>query len=97
MQRVLYCLDGSLNPVFGVGVVSVGTCRVVCGTGSYTFTVSNVYWVDLRPLSGAYEAILRDSSGSILARYACSPPGGVGCVGFKRVESLTLNVWGVPP
>jgi len=92
-----YFLDGSLNPVFGVGVVSAGTYRVICGTGSYTFTVSNVYWVDLRPLSGVYEAILRDSSGGILARYACSPPGGVSYVGFKNVQSFTLNVWGVPP
>jgi hypothetical protein len=92
-----YFLDGSLNPVFGVGVVSAGTYRVVCGASSYTFTVSNVYWVDLRPLSGVYEAILRDSSGGILARYACSPPGGVSYVGFKNVQSFTLSVWGVPP
>jgi hypothetical protein len=92
-----YFLDGSLNPVFGVNITSTGTYRVVCGTGSYTFTVSNVYWVDLRSLSGVYEAILRDSSGGILARYACSPPSGVSYVGFKNVQSFTLNIWGVPP
>ncbi|MCC6050307.1 MAG: hypothetical protein LM580_06350 [Thermofilum sp.] len=88
-------LDGSLNPVFSV--VSAGTYRVVCGASGYTFTVSNVYWVDPRPLSGVYEAILRDSSGGILARYACSPPSSVSYVGFKNVQSFTLNVWGVPP
>jgi hypothetical protein len=92
-----YFLDGSLNPVFGVNITSTDTYRVVCGASSQTFTVSSVYWVDLRPLSGAYEAILRDSSGSILARYACSPPGGVSYVGFKNVQSFTLSVWGVPP
>jgi hypothetical protein len=92
-----YFLDGSLNPVFGVNITSTGTYRVVCGASSQTFTVSGVYWVDLRLLSGAYEAILRDSSGGMLARYACSPPGGVSYVGFKNVQSFTLNVWGVPP
>jgi hypothetical protein len=90
-----YSLGWSLDLVFSV--MSAGTYRVVCGASSQTFTVSGVYWVDLRLLSVAYEAILRDSSGGILARYACSPPGGVSYVGFKNVQSFTLNVWGVPP
>jgi len=37
-----YFLDGSLNPVFGVGVVSVGDLQGGLRGLSYTFTVSNV-------------------------------------------------------
>ena len=92
-----YFFDGSLTPVFGVEVESASSFKVVCGASSYTFTVSGVHWADLRLLSGVYEAILRDSSGSILESRACSTAGSVSYVGFRRVDSFTVNVWGAPP
>ncbi|MCC5998598.1 MAG: hypothetical protein LM573_05930, partial [Thermofilum sp.] len=76
-----YFFDGGLNPVFGVNVTSAGSYMVVCGASRYTLSVSGVCWADLRPLTGVYEAILRDSSGTILARYMCSPPGSVSYIG----------------
>jgi hypothetical protein len=89
-----YFFDSGLNPVFGVNVTSASSYVVVCGASRYTLSVSGVYWVDLRPLSGVYEAILRNSSGNILARSMCSPSGSLSYVGFKNVNSFTLNVWG---
>jgi hypothetical protein len=89
-----YFFDAGLNPVFGVNVTSASSYVVVCGASRYTLSVSGVYWVDLRPLSGVYEAILRDSSGNILARRMCSPSGSLSYVGFKNVNSFTLKVWG---
>jgi len=89
-----YFFDSGLNPVFGVNVTSASSYVVVCGASRYTLSVSGVYWVDLRPLSGVYEAILRDSSGNILARRMCSPSGSLSYVGFKNVNSFTLKMWG---
>jgi len=91
-----YFFDGGLNPVFGVNVTSAGSYTVVCGASRYTLSVSGVCWADLRPLTGVYEAILRDSSGTILARYMCSPPGSVSYIGFRRVDSFAIDVWGKP-
>ena len=92
-----YFFDSSLNPVFGVSVEAPGSFKVVCGASSYALTVSGVYWVDLRLLSGVYEAILRDGSGGILERRACGAAGGVSYVGFKGVDSFIVKVWGIPP
>jgi hypothetical protein len=91
-----YFFDAGLNPVFGVNVTSAGSYMVVCGASRYTLSVSGVCWADLRPLTGVYEAILRDSSGTILARYMCSPPGSVSYIGFKGVDSFAIDVWGKP-
>jgi len=92
-----YFFDSSLSPVFGVRVESTDTYSFACGSSSYTLTVSGVHWVDLRLLAGVHEAILRDSSGYIRARYMCSASGGASYVGFEGVDSFTLNVWGVQP
>ncbi|MEM3944560.1 MAG: hypothetical protein QXJ59_10795, partial [Thermofilaceae archaeon] len=60
-----YFFDGGLNPVFGVrrsGTAYYARCG---GSEVLLGSYPGAYWVDLRLLSGAWEAILRDSSGGI--------------------------------
>ncbi|ABL78923.1 hypothetical protein [Thermofilum pendens] len=74
--------------------MSGGSYYAVCGAATAPLYTGSAYWVDLRLLSGVYEAIVRGSDGSILSRYSCAPPGSPSYVGFENVGSFTLNVWG---
>ncbi|MEM1849447.1 MAG: hypothetical protein QW518_09540 [Thermofilaceae archaeon] len=89
-----YFFDGGLNPVFGVrrsGTAYYARCG---GSEVLLGSYPGAYWVDLRLLSGAWEAILRDSSGGILARYSCAPLTAPSYVGFKGVRSFEFSAWG---
>ncbi|MEM2678633.1 MAG: hypothetical protein QXU62_08310, partial [Thermofilaceae archaeon] len=89
-----YFFDGGLNPVFGVrrgGTAYYARCG---GSEVLLGSYPGAYWADLRLLSGAWEAILRDSSGGMLARYSCAPLTAPSYVGFKGVRSFEFRAWG---
>ncbi|MEM2275309.1 MAG: hypothetical protein QXD46_08085 [Thermofilum sp.] len=89
-----YFFDGSLNPVFGVrrsGTAYYARCG---GSEVLLGSYPGAYWADLRLLSGAWEVILRDSFGGILARYSCAPLTAPSYVGFKGVRSFEFRAWG---
>ncbi|MEM4898808.1 MAG: hypothetical protein QXM99_00205 [Thermofilum sp.] len=89
-----YFFDGGLNPVFGVrrsGTAYYARCG---GSEVLLGSYPGAYWADLRLLSGAWEVILRDSSGGMLARYSCAPLTAPSYVGFKGVRSFEFRAWG---
>ena len=57
-------------------------------------------WVELRPLSGLGDVIVRDSAGNILTRYGCQNPPATAYIGFKTapgeiLKVYSLEVWGM--
>jgi len=72
--------------------------------GSLTDCVYGFYnpssrWVELRPLSGLGDVIVRDSLGNILARFGCDVPPAAQYIGFKTGSGeyllvRTVEAWG---
>ncbi|MEM3996599.1 MAG: hypothetical protein QXP31_06025, partial [Pyrobaculum sp.] len=57
-------------------------------------------WVELRPLTGLGDVIVRDSAGNILTRYGCQNPQAAAYIGFKTapgeiLKVYSLEVWGM--
>jgi hypothetical protein len=89
-------LDSSLNVVFGVSV-SGSSFVALCGSSSVSLgSLPAARWVELRPLSGFGDVIVRDQYGAVLARYDCrytTTPQYVGFSGgFLRV--YLVEAWG---
>ncbi|UNQ73971.1 hypothetical protein [Infirmifilum sp. NZ] len=89
-----YLLDSSLQPLLGARR-SGSDYYARCGASElYIGSFPGAYWVDVRPLAGLWEVILRDSGGGILARYGCAPAGSPSYVGFMGVEGFEFRAWG---
>jgi len=86
-------LDSSLNVIFGVSA-SGNSFTALCGGGSTPLgSLPAARYVELRPLNGFGDVIIRDQYGAILARYGCrytATPQYVGFRGgFLRVYNVT--------
>jgi hypothetical protein len=86
-------LDSSLGVIFGVSA-SGSSFTALCGGGSTPLgSLPAAMYVELRPLSGLGDVIIRDQYGAILARYGCrytTTPQYVGFRGgFLRVYNVT--------
>jgi len=80
----------SLTPIFGISI-SGSAFSAICGgftagLGSYP----NAAWVELRPLNGFGDIIVRDQYGNILARYGCYFSGSPAYVGFSTKSTLRV-------
>jgi hypothetical protein len=86
--------DSSLGVVFGVSV-SGSSFTALCGGGSTPLgSLPAARWVELRPLGGFGDVIIRDQHGAILARYGCRYTATPQYVGFRggllRVYNVTV-------
>jgi hypothetical protein len=85
--------DSSLNVIFGVSA-SGSSFTALCGGSSTPLgSLPAAMYVELRPLNGLGDVIIRDQYGAILARYGCrytTTPQYVGFRGgFLRVYNVT--------
>ncbi|MGC9118031.1 MAG: hypothetical protein ACP5I3_03450, partial [Thermoproteus sp.] len=85
----------SLTPIFGASI-SGSTFSAICGSstaqlGSY----SSAAYVELRPLNGFGDIIIRDSYGNILARYGCYFAATPYYVGFQTQTGQQLRVYDI--
>ncbi len=84
--------DFSLNVIFGVSV-SGGSFAALCGGGSAPLgSLPAARWVELRPLNGFGDVIIRDQHGTILARYGCRYATTPQYVGFRGGLLRVYNV-----
>ncbi len=89
-----YLFDAGLSPLVGARR-SGSSWYARCGASEALLGAStSVYWVDLRPLQGLWDVILRDGSGAILFRYGCAPSGTPQYVGFINATSFEFRAWG---
>jgi len=89
-----YLLDSSLQPLLGARRSGTDYYARCGASEAYIGSFPGAYWVDVRPLAGLWEVILRDSGGGILARYGCAPAGSPSYVGFTGVEGFEFRAWG---
>ena len=90
--------DSSLSPIFGVYKSSSFSAYCL---GSYAAlgSLPAAAVVELRPLSGLGDIIVRDQYGNILARYGCRYAATPAYVGYKTqvgeyLRAYKLEVWG---
>ncbi len=84
--------DSSLGVVFGVSV-SGSSFTALCGSGSAPLgSLPAARWVELRPLNGLGDVIIRDQYGAILARYGCRYTAAPQYVGFRGGLLRAYNV-----
>ncbi|MCC6019913.1 MAG: hypothetical protein LM577_00880 [Thermoproteaceae archaeon] len=85
--------DSSLSPIFGVSV-NGSSFTALCGPSSVPLgSLPSAVWVELRPLNGLGDVIIRDQYGSVLARHGCRYAAAPQYVGFRggllRVYNIT--------
>ncbi|AET31657.1 hypothetical protein [Pyrobaculum ferrireducens] len=91
--------DSALNVVFGVYRGASGF-SAVCGSALYALgPLPAARYVELRPLGGFGDVIIRDANGNILARYGCSYTTTPTYIGVKTeageaIKLYTLEAWG---
>jgi hypothetical protein len=84
--------DSSLGVIFGVSV-SGSSFTAFCGGGSTPLgSLPAARWVELRPLNGFGDVIIRDQYGAILARYGCRYTAAPQYVGFRGGVLRVYNV-----
>jgi hypothetical protein len=84
--------DSSLNVIFGVSV-SGSSFTALCGGGSTPLgSLPAARYVELRPLNGLGDIIIRDQYGTILARYGCRYTATPQYVGFRGGLLRVYNV-----
>jgi hypothetical protein len=92
-----YAVFGSLlNVVFGVSA-SGGQFTALCGGGSTPLgSLPAAMYVELRPLNGFGDVIIRDQYGAILARYGCRYTAAPQYVGFRGglLRVYSVEAWG---
>jgi hypothetical protein len=82
--------DSSLGVIFGVSA-SGDSFTALCGGGSTPLgSLPAARYVELRPLSGLGDIIVRDQYGNILARYGCYFSGSPAYVGFSTKSTLRV-------
>jgi len=85
-------LDSSLNVIFGVSV-SGSSFTALCGGGSTPLgSLPAARYVELRPLNGLGDVIIRDQYGAVLARYGCRYTAAPQYVGFRGGLLRVYNV-----
>ena len=88
-------LDSSLNVIFGV-FKSGSSFAALCGSTSTALGVyPSAYYVELRPLNGFGDIIVRDQYGNILARYGCYYSATPYYVGFKTQSGQSMKVYNI--
>jgi len=65
----------------------------------YGYYSPSSQWIELRPLSGLGDVIVRDSAGNVLARFGCAVPPAAQYIGFKTgpgeyLMVRTVEAWG---
>ena len=84
--------DSSLGVIFGV-YLSGGQFTALCGGGSTPLgSLPAARYVELRPLNGLGDVIVRDQYGTILARYGCRYTTTPQYVGFRGGLLRVYNV-----
>jgi len=84
--------DSSLNVIFGVSA-SGSSFTALCGGGSTPLgSLPAAMYVELRPLNGLGDVIIRDQYGAILARYGCRYTTAPQYVGFRGGLLRVYNV-----
>jgi hypothetical protein len=84
--------DSSLGVIFGVSV-SGSSFTALCGGGSTPLGfLPAARYVELRPLNGFGDVIIRDQYGAILARYGCRYTAAPQFVGFRGGLLRVYNV-----
>jgi hypothetical protein len=84
--------DSSLGVIFGVSA-SGSSFTALCGGGSTPLgTLPAARYVELRPLNGLGDVIIRDQYGAILARYGCRYTAAPQFVGFRGGLLRVYNV-----
>jgi hypothetical protein len=88
--------DSSLGVIFGVSA-SGSSFTALCGGGSTTLgSLPAARYVELRPLNGLGDIIIRDQYGAILARYGCRYTAAPQYVGFRGglLRVYSVETWG---
>jgi hypothetical protein len=88
--------DSSLGVIFGVSA-SGGSFTALCGGGSTPLgSLPAARYVELRPLNGLGDVIIRDQYGAILARYGCRYTPTPQYVGFRGglLKVYSVEAWG---
>jgi hypothetical protein len=84
--------DSSLGVIFGVSA-SGSSFTALCGGGSTPLgSLPAARYVELRPLNGLGDIIIRDQYGAILARYGCRYTAAPQYVGFRGGLLRVYNV-----
>jgi hypothetical protein len=84
--------DSSLNVIFGVSV-SGSSFTALCGGSSTPLgSLPAARYVELRPLNGLGDIIIRDQYGAVLARYGCRYTVAPQYVGFRGGLLRVYNV-----
>jgi hypothetical protein len=88
--------DSSLGVIFGVSA-SGSSFTALCGGGSTPLgSLPAARYVELRPLNGLGDIIIRDQYGTILARYGCRYTATPQYVGFRGglLRVYSVEAWG---
>jgi hypothetical protein len=84
--------DSSLGVIFGVSA-SGSSFTALCGGGSTPLgSLPAARYVELRPLNGLGDIIVRDQYGAVLARYGCRYTAAPQYVGFRGGLLRVYNV-----
>jgi hypothetical protein len=88
--------DSSLGVIFGV-YLSGNLFTALCGGSSTPFgSLPAARYVELRPLNGFGDVIIRDQHGAVLARYGCRYTAAPQYVGFSGglLRVYSVETWG---
>ncbi len=84
--------DSSLGVIFGVSVSGSSFTALCRGASVSLGSLPAARWVELRPLSGFGDVIIRDQHGAVLARYGCRYTAAPQYVGFRGGLLRVYNV-----
>ncbi len=84
--------DSSLGVIFGVSVSGSSFTALCRGASVPLGSLPAARWVELRPLNGLGDIIIRDQYGAILARYGCRYTAAPQYVGFRGGLLRVYNV-----
>ncbi len=88
--------DSSLGVIFGVSA-SGSSFTALCGGSSTPLgSLPAARWMELRPLNGFGDVIIRDQYGAVLARYGCRYTATPQYVGFRGglLRVYSVEAWG---
>jgi hypothetical protein len=84
--------DSSLNVIFGVSASGSSFTALCRGASVPLGSLPAAMYVELRPLNGLGDIIIRDQYGAILARYGCRYTAAPQYVGFRGGLLRVYNV-----
>jgi len=88
--------DSSLGVIFGVSASGSSFTALCGGVSTPLGSLPTARWVELRPLNGLGDVIIRDQYGAILARYGCRYTAAPQYVGFSGglLRVYSVEAWG---